>query len=399
MAAIPVNKKIGFPTVSPSMLRAYGASGLILDELEPPRGCPRLWKARYVENRIPEEESYALKYGSIFHDVLFLMEEHSIGPDEALERVFPATLDLKMYRELLDDLNRYMERGSSPSDLYHTVDVEVDLSCLLYTDEEFGPIYLRGILDHVGVDPEDPGMLHVTDYKTNRSPVRDADLRGDIQLMTQHLLVRENRARFTTHPNPRIVMHLDLIKFRAYEWRFTPNDIETFRAWAEAVVRKMLRDHEMLPILNPGCRYCPVAGDCPLIEALPTAAAELLAMEPADREELHAWREQANSMRLLLEKRVEKADERLKGEAMETGGFVASGIRYAREIDMAWKVDLRVLFRAMELDDFLAVIKTSKTAVEGHVKGWPTTEYDAVMQAIEHVVNGEKITKKKADKA
>jgi hypothetical protein len=394
---IPVFKGTGFPTVSPSMLRTYGASGLILDELEAARGCPRLFKAKYVEKRVPEEDSYALKYGGIFHDVLFLMEEHAIGPDEALARACPADVTPEMYRELLDDLTKYMERAASPADLYHTVDVEVKLDALLYVDEEFGPIHIRGILDHIGIDPEDPGMLHGTDYKTNRSPARDSDLAGDIQLMTYHYLIRENRARFTTHPNPRIVMHLDLIKYRPYEWRFSPADIETFRAWAEAVVRKMLRDTEALPVMNPGCRYCPVAGDCPLIAELPTAAAELLAMEPETREDLHAWREKANAMRLLLAKRVELADIRLKGEALEGGGFVVGGIEYKPVDDKKWRVDLRRLFQAMEFDDFIQVITTSKTAVEKYIKHWPASEYDAVMQAIEQVVNGQKVTTRKAE--
>ena len=93
-------------------------------------------------------------------------------------------------------------RGGRPDHL--------DLDALLYIDEDFGPIYLRGKLYWIGVDPETPGVVHVVDWKTNRTPPSDDSVRGDVQLPAYHWLVRENAERFlpqSRDPSPLISLN------------------------------------------------------------------------------------------------------------------------------------------------------------------------------------------------
>lgn len=393
---IPVNKDIGYATVSPSMLRVYGAGGLILDEQEEERGCPRQYKAKYVEKRVPEQKSDALKFGSFFHDVLFRMEEDGLTPEEAMNQCFPADMSPEMWQEALDDLKAYLERGSSPMDQYATLGVETDLNALLYVDEDFGPIYLRGIIDHIGIDPDDSNTIHSTDYKSNRRPAKDSDLAGDIQLKAYVYLILKNWKRFAQTPNLRVISHLDLVKYRDYEWRFTPADIEAFRGWAEAVTRAILRDTEALPVLNSGCGWCPVQGDCPLIESLPDTAETLLAMKPETREEKFAWREKANALRLLLEKRVKKVDAELRDQ-VKFGSFVVGGKRFAEESDFTDQIDLRALHEALGDDVFYSIANVSKAAIERETKDWAPSALAPVKAAITRVINGTKLTKKKVD--
>lgn len=384
----------GFPTVSPSQLRVYGAGGFELEEQEEDRGCPRQYKARYVDRSVPETFSEILAYGSLIHDCLYRMERDSIGPEEALERCFPPHLDPKYWREAMDDLDQYLLRGG-PGNLYMTLDVEQELDAELYVDEDFGPIHIRGIVDHLAVDPDDDGLIHLTDYKTNRRPATVEQVRGDSQLKAYHFLVMKNWARYSATGFPRIVTHLDLVKWNDVAVRYSPSDIEAWRSWAIAVVRKILRDEQALPMLNPGCGHCPVKDDCPVFQQLPQLGLELVDGVPEDADALALWMTEANKVRLLLEKSIKEIRERFEGEALRHGEVTAGGTRWFREPNWVNQVDMRVLHRAMG-DDFYEVAKASKTAIEKYTKDWDTHAKIAVGQALSRVPSGDKVSTEKA---
>ena len=61
----------GFPTLYPTRLRAYGAAPPF-DEV---RGCPALYKARYIDNEIVRiaEHGSPLEFGGAVHEALFHM--------------------------------------------------------------------------------------------------------------------------------------------------------------------------------------------------------------------------------------------------------------------------------------------------------------------------------------
>ena len=163
----------GHPTVSATQLRTYGAGGFLLDQQEQEQGCPRLYKAKYIEKRVPKtDRAYPLVYGAFVHDALFLMEEEDVTPDEALERACPVDGDPARFAVARKDLTAYLERGASPVDRFATIAVETELTALLFVDDEYGPIYWRGFLDWLGLDPDLPNTLHFVDYKTDRTPPR-----------------------------------------------------------------------------------------------------------------------------------------------------------------------------------------------------------------------------------
>lgn len=390
---IPIGPS-GFPTVSPSQLRVYGAGGFELEEHEEDRGCPRQYKARYVDKKVPDSFSEILAYGSTIHDVLYLMEQEAIGPEEALERCWPVQLDPKYWREAMDDLDRYLLRGG-PSNLYLTLAVEQELDAELYVDEDYGPVYIRGIIDHVGLDPGDDGLIHLTDYKTNRMPATVEQVRGDAQLKAYHFLLMKNWSRYSPTGFPRIVTHLDLVKWHDVEVRYSPGDIETWRSWAVAVVRKILRDEKALPILNPGCAHCPVKDDCPVFLQIPALGKELIDGKPENADELALWSAEANKVRLLLKKAVDEVEDRFKGEALKNGEVVAGGTRWKREPNWVNQVDPRVAHRAMG-DPFYDACSISKASIERVTKDWDTHAKIAAGQAITRVADGMKVTKEKA---
>src|SRR4051794_1231366 len=172
----------GVPTLSASQIRTYGAGSFRLDGYENPKGCPRQYRKKYVERVRPfEQTSMPLSYGTAIHQALQVMENEAVGPHEALERVWPADLDMTSWAEAVKDLDAYLERGG-PMNLYATIANEIELSAVLYVDEEFGPVAYRGFIDWLGIDTEDPGLLHVVDYKTNRFPPSNDAVAGDVQL-------------------------------------------------------------------------------------------------------------------------------------------------------------------------------------------------------------------------
>lgn len=396
-------------TVSASQLRTYGAGGFRLTEQEEARGCPRQYKAKYVEHRVAQEFSYPLVYGRTVHEVLWLMEEESIGPEEALDRCFPPELEPEAYREMLDDLTAYFERGASPTDRFGTIAIEQDLHALLYVDEDFGPVFYRGIVDWIGVDLEVPNLLRVVDYKTNRTPPSVDDVRGDVQLKGYDYLLRQNWERYMPKGSrPRIAQHLDAIKWREVEVAFSDEDIEDWHAWASAVVRRMLRDDKAEPVLNPGCAWCPVKDDCPAYLGLPSVGEAIAAQatgtdeDPAqvplmDDVQRLAWRDSANAARLLLEKAVKAVDEEFKTRALTLGAVEVGAQEFVRETEWKDEVDMRALHRALGNDVFYRVISAGKTKIKEMTKDWDPGRTRAVWDAYRRVPVGTTVVRRKRE--
>jgi hypothetical protein len=361
----------GFHQVSATQLRTYGAGGFRLLDQEAARGCPRQYHEKYVEHR-PEfgQKSFPLLYGSVIHDALYRMEEHRESPEDALAAVWDPDLEPDAWEEAATDLNEYLERGATPTDRFGTIAVEQDLSALLYVDEVYGPVYYRGILDWLGVDLDDPAVLHFVDYKTNRHPPSQDDLKGDVQMRGYDWLIRENWSRYMTTPTPRIVTHLDAIKWREVDWRYTYSEIEAWHSWAVAVVRKILRDEDHEPVLNPGCAYCPVQADCPAFLGLPGVGRRMTEEQPdpgSPDEVRLRWRDEANALRLLLENAVKAIDAEFKNRAGQVAVYPVGDEEFALVPDWRDEVDVQALHELLG-QRFYDVITVGKGKVAALVK-------------------------------
>lgn len=388
--------KIPKSTLSASQLRTYGTGGFTLTEHEAEKGCPRKYRAKYVEG-LKEDgpKPYPLLYGSFFHNIMFLMEEKGLTPDQALAEAFEPGMPQEAWTEAREDLDNYMARGATPADRFGTVAVEAELKALLYVDEEYGPTYYRGFLDMIGIDLELPNVLHSLDYKTNRQPPKQEDLRGDVQLRGYDWLLRNNWQQWVSQ-EPRIVTHLDVVKFRDVEVVYTPEEIDDWHSWAVAVARKIWRDEEALPILNEGCAHCFVQDSCPAFNALPSLAEALTKegtglLDPVQR---LAWADKANRMRLLLEKSVKNIVEDFKEKAMREGVLEIGDVEFRAETDFKDVVDLRLLHDLLSEDKFYEAISASKSSVEKVTKGMPASEKAKVETAIKRNINGTKVVRK-----
>lgn len=389
--------KIPKSTLSATQLRRYGTGGFALEGHEAEKGCPRQYKARYVDGlQETGPKPYPLVYGGLFHDVMFKMEEHGMTPDEALAAAFEPGMPQEMWTEARQDLDNYMARGATPADRFGTVAVEAELKALLYVDEDFGPTYYRGFLDMIGIDLELPRVMHLLDYKTNRQPPKQEDLVGDVQLRGYHWLLLQNFKQWMEE-EPRVVTHLDVVKFRDVEIVYSKDDIDDWHSWAVAVARKIWRDEEAEPILNEGCAFCFVQDSCPAFNALPTLA-ETLAKEGhalEDPEKRLAWADRANKIRLLLEKSVKSIQDDFKGRAMKAGSLQVGSVEFVAETDFKNEVDLRLLRELLEDDEFFEAVSASKASVEKVTKRRPPSERSEIEnKVIQRVVSGTKVTRK-----
>ena len=186
----------GYPTLYPSRLRRYGAA----PEHDRFRGCPAQYRAVYVtcacghdrqdhdgpggacggdvpmdgcaegctkwRSSVPKivQPNNPAEFGGAVHAALFHMEEHACGPEEALQHVWSEHLDVEAFTEATELLNKYLTRGG-PMTRYSTLAVEIELTAVLYEDEDFGPVYFAGVIDWLGLDINESQIVHHVDYK------------------------------------------------------------------------------------------------------------------------------------------------------------------------------------------------------------------------------------------
>jgi RecB family exonuclease len=424
---IPTPEGHQYPTVSLNQLRTYGSGGFVLAGLEQPRGCPRKYHHRYELGEVDEAESYPLKYGSVFHKALELMEEEGLDPDAALAAAWDTSLPPEAYEEALEDMRRYLDRPSSPLDRYGTLRTEAELATELYIDDEFGPIWIRGIIDKISVDFDTANLVHVVDYKTNRHPPSVDDVRRDIQGKIYAWLVKQRYRDLGLDNEPVVVFHLDAIKWRELPpVLYSEADLEALHAWLIALVKQILRDEDHTPVINEGCAYCFVKDTCPAYQSLPDLASELIQVKPAGprghpphpvpwtpeeyeiqvtaferelqqyQDDLVAWRDKANAMRLLLEKSVKEVDSRFIEDAKTLGEVRAGGYRWEQVTKWIQTQDIRRLHLLLG-EDFWDAVTTSKTRLEKLVKDWPPELAASVLACIRSEPDGTTVTKVKED--
>lgn len=372
-----------FPTLYPSRLKAYGVAPMF-DQV---RGCPALYKARYVTcscghprdqhyddgpggagagclvddtgddgrtlcpcpgwhssiERISEHGS-PLEFGGAVHEALFHMEQHGTGPDEALRETWPPALGLDRWREASDLLEKYLERGG-PMARYATLGVEIELFAELYIDDDHGPIWFGGILDWLGVDTNLTQQLHVADYKTNAQPLSRDEVEVDAQLRGYDWLVHRNWSTTLGMPGaPSTIAHMDGLRWQDVDVQFTADDRAEWEAWAIAAARTILRDEKAPEIISEGCRWCDRKLRCSAYARLPGQAEAIKARrEGKTAPELWGWRREAATAVSLLEKGIKETDAILVGIAEQEGPFVVDDQRWAMEDVESDRIDAEQL--------------------------------------------------------
>jgi hypothetical protein len=391
----------GHHQVSISQYRTYGAVDLLGTNHEDRRGCPRAYALRYGQDEAPELISRPAELGNVLHAALQRMEVELIGPEQALTLCWPPTLNFDDFADAREILLAYLDRGG-PLTRFATIETELDLTYPLYDDPDHGPVYFRGIVDVVSVDPNDEDVVaRIIDYKSAARPVERSSLLGDVQMMGYVWLIRQWwRERYGNNPD-RVVAHLDLLRWRDLDIEYTDAELDLWHEWACAMARTMLRDTAPAPILNDGCTYCPVRFSCPAWLALPAVAESISArLTGKSPRELSGQYQRANLVAKLLASQVKD----LRG-ALDNETRVLKRVRVGEQ---EWTVepDSKTVVDTVAVADLLlpehpnayrlAVNATDTSLGRAVATLDDLTLRDRVLGCVSRVPNGTKIVRKKA---
>jgi hypothetical protein len=388
----------GRPQVSITMLRTYGVAPHRLADFEQARGCPLQYRLKYVDRALPERPTpVGLRIGLVLHDALHRMERDGLGPEDALQAAHSAApLEFGEWVQARDILTKYMERVDT-ADQYASLGQEVMLSAELYTDEEHGPVVFRGRLDDVLLDIQHENTLHGVDHKGAWQSPTDDQVRGDVQLRSQHWLLQRCYDQFGFDVEPRIIMHLNSLRYRDKPVEYTPDEITEWHEWAVAMVRRILRDEHGQPELNEGCGWCPAHSQCPawlgLPGTLPAIDARVTGL--AHEELVDRYQRLTLHSKLLADAQAE-ALRALTGLARLAGdeGIRVGAQRWRPVTAWADEVDHTELHRTLGPLYYTAVT-TSRAAIERATVGKPALRARA-LDCIGRTPAGMKIERRKA---
>lgn len=389
---IPPAYKGTKPCLSVAKLRTYGAGGFRMWEgADEHPGCPRQYRARYVDYRVPPQEPNAyLAYGRTIHKALELMEERAIGPEEALQDAWEPGVTLERFDEAKTDLNRYLERGG-PMTRFGSLRTEAWLETLLYTDEEYGPLYFGGYIDRIDIDVNDPGTIQIVDHKAGFTMPKREEVERDIQLMAYHFLVQRNWAELGMTGSPSIVCHLDLIKWRSIEVKFSDHQIDVWQEWVTAIGRRILRDEAGDPVVNPGCAWCPIKHDCRAYRKLPGRGLGLLERQVVtDIDKLVGWKAEAERVVKALNAGIAETKAIVAEHVRMNGPTPLGGAMWLIETGWENEVDRQALVELIGIDEYMRLANVTKTALDRWASNHPEHR-DAVKALITRVPSGEKL--------
>lgn len=396
---VPRNRD-GNVQVSISQIRRYGAVDFPDDDdTTKIYGCPRAYALTYGAAPVPEVPNPAAELGSVLHRALHRMETHTCGPEDALQAVWAPTLGVDDYATAQEILLGYLER-EGPMTRYATLDTELDLAVELYVDEDYGPVFFRGIIDNIAVDPLEPDVVHNIDHKSASRPVAAATLRSDVQLRGYDWLVRQWWATQHGEPPARVISHLDLLRWSDIPIEYTAYELDVWHGWAVGMVRTMLRDRAAMPILNDGCSRCAVRWSCPAWLGLPGAGMSMWTrLTGRSVDQLKDQYDDVTRVVKLLKDQHEQLKDTLEAETHAAGSLRVGDELWQSEPGTKVTTDVLGMARLLlpgHPGAFQTAVKSSKTAVEKAGRGLDPSTRDELLGCVDSVVSGRKITKRKA---
>lgn len=419
----------GYPTLYPSRLRRYGAA----PEHDRFRGCPAQYRAIYVtcacghdrqdhdgpngecRTAVPFEEcaercekwrssvpkivqpNNPAEFGGAVHAALFHMEEHACGPEEALQYVWSEHLDVEAFAEATELLNKYLTRGG-PMTRYSTLAVEIELTAMLYEDEDFGPVYFAGVIDWLGLDINESQIVHHVDYKSNRQPLNADEVRRDLQMRGYDWLVHQCWQRLGLPGRPHTIAHMDGLRWNDVEVRYTDLDRAQWAEWAAAIARKILRDTKAPEVLGPGCRWCPRRFDCAAYRTLPGVGESIAARSiGTSLDDLWAWRQEAADVRKTLDDGIADVDRIFADRVRDEGPITIDDTIWQEEPVDRDVLDMQALHRVLGDTLFYEIAGASKKAVEQLAKAHPDLA-SAMWACFDRMTVSRRVVRKKVDR-
>jgi putative RecB family exonuclease len=203
----------------------------------------------------------------------------------------------------------------------------VDYRNVLGVEQEFririGSYSVLGYIDRV--DKIDDETIEIRDYKSNRVLFTREEVDESLQLSIYALAAKE---LWPWAKNIRLCFHMVRQNLKLYTER-TDEQLESVRAYIEAVATSMSTATKFPARLNPNCVFCEVKNGCPEYERALKAERKIIADDPADIEKVALEREDVFSMVKTLSARKDELEAILKTCLKGQPEIVVNGVRYA----------------------------------------------------------------------
>jgi hypothetical protein len=205
---------------------------------------------------VPELDSAANAYGSVFHDAVEYVERDFMDDESAIDAAWPswqAWLTPEDLDRLKSDLQAYRSRMMTGYRLLGT-ELELRFPLLRHADKT---IFFRGRIDALYQKIDHPHIFLTRDYKSTRWPKTWEQVQKDEQQWAYNLLVHENYPECSD-----LVQLVDQLRAGVVPTQKTKGQREQMRAWLRQQVKAILAEEEFKPTPNDKCHFCPLVMDC-----------------------------------------------------------------------------------------------------------------------------------------
>jgi len=232
-------------------------------------------------------------------------------------------------------------------------------------------VMLIGAMDKVEELSED--TILVTDYKTSKYFETMSELKADIQLS-----VYDAVAHIKYPDYKRIILSLDYLRgVPVYTYR-TESERKGFLEYMLAIYEEMLtlKKEKCTPVLNDMCNWCDFTDHCTAYqEALAGKSFIKKNPEDYDTEELVKDYLDIKSRKRIIDNREKQLkfyilDKIKSGEE----DIIGQGKRLYIRQNSSTVYDPKTVFESMPLDEFLDVVKISKSKVDGFIGKHPAAK-------------------------
>jgi len=311
--------------------------------------CPGAWRDRYILHR-PEEESDALVFGRLFHELTAAYDLHCIQKrvptdkshaQEIFDSVMASYSPGYQYRSLRDLFMQYVDR--------HVVDLQrlaaVEMDCKV----SLGDHFLVGRIDRVF---QENGQITVRDLKTDNQIRSQSEIDKDFQLSVYALLAAQ---RFGVSE---VAVEIEFVRYGTIRKSMrSADDIEATRAQLDHVISEIRSAKEFPYRIGSRCSICGYARTCAELRAVVDMKDVPLITTPEMA--------QTTAQRLIaLEQQLDQVKSALKAWCSKHGNVVVNGMEVGFHLTQSWKYPVRPTAEILEARghdplDYLAVSATA----------------------------------------
>lgn len=364
--------------------------------------CQRRWEfgmRRHVEGSEPPEDMHPdTLYGTVFHDMVEMIEQLDLDDDAALQQAFndhSADLDPGYYEMLIGDLRTYRERDlTGVRTVANETEIKVPLldwpcpdcdgedqtivdNCETCDGRGEITIYFRGRIDRLYQSLADPTVFFHRDYKTSKHRKSQEEVHKDIQFWAYNWAIHEWWPECED-----LTQEYDQLRFGLLKTRKSDAQREHMRQWLVRQVTAILETEEATPRINDFCAWCPIKESCSEVDRLhqfETARINFLEKtlpdpgEDPEMEFLPTYIEKLpevqQGIKLLkaYDTRIKEVLKELPQDRREALGWYLT----TKNQQVFSSESLRAIHELLGDSLFYEIITASKTNVEGALKGDP----------------------------